>query len=153
MTCQSHLSPVNQFRDYWVPPNSINRTDAITTRFLPCPSFLLPPCTPWSLDLPEVIVDGQSIYADWHRLGGDDCELLAVWAVFVQLVDHLLVNSTRSCPCELDNLLGVWWVRVDGTELTPTVTEENDQMIGLALFQLLRWVKHAQNLICEYWKT
>lgn len=116
-------------------------------------SFSLPACTPWSLDLPEVIVDGQGVHADWHRLGRDDIELLAVWAVFVELVDHLMANSAWSCACELDDLLSVRWVTVYGAELAPTVAEEDDQMIGLALFQLLRWVKHTRNIISKYGKT
>lgn len=82
-------------------------------------------------------MDGQGIHADRHRLGGDDSELLAVRAVFVELVDHLPGDSARPCACELYNLLGVRRVRVDGAELAPTVTEEDDQMIGLTLFQLL----------------
>lgn len=70
--------------------------------------FSLPPCAPRSLDLPEVIVDGEGVHADRHRLGRDDVELLAVRAVFVELVDHLPADGARSRARELDNLLSVW---------------------------------------------
>ncbi len=52
-------------------------------------------------------MDGQSVHADRHRLGGDDGELLAVRVVFVEFVDHLPVDGARSCACELDDLLRV----------------------------------------------
>lgn len=99
-----------------------------------CPPFSFSSCTPWSLDLPQVIVDGQSVHADRHSLGGDDSELLAVWAVLVELVDHLSVDGARSCAWKLDDLLSVRRVRVNGAKLAPAVTEEDDQVIGLALF-------------------
>ena len=102
-----------------------------------CPSRSLPPCAPWSLDLPEVIVDGQSVHADGHSLGRDDSELLPVRAVFVELVDHLQTDGPRSRACEFDDLLSVRWVRVNGTELAPAVTEEDDEVVGFTLLQLL----------------
>lgn len=52
-------------------------------------------------------MDGQRVHADRHTLGGDDGELLAVRAVFVELVDHLPADGARSGACELDDLLGV----------------------------------------------
>lgn len=82
-------------------------------------------------------MDGQGVHADRHGLGGDDVELLAVRAVFVQLVDHLPVDSARPCACELDDLLGFRRVRVNAAELAPTIAKEDDQVIGLTLFQLL----------------
>lgn len=134
-------------------PTAVDRTETITSVFLPSSRFSLPTSAPWSLDLPEVIVDGQGVHADRHRLGRDDGELLAVRAVFVELVDHLPADSARSCARELDDLLGVRRVRVNGAELAPTVTEEDDQVIGLALFQFLRSVRHTQNIISEYGKN
>lgn len=57
----------------WVLPNSINVTETLDP-----PLFLLPPCASWPFDLPEMVVDGQCVYADRHSLGRDDRELLAV---------------------------------------------------------------------------
>lgn len=52
-------------------------------------------------------MDGQGVHADRHRLGRDDGELLAIRAVFVELVNHLPADTARPCSCELDDLLGV----------------------------------------------
>lgn len=101
----------------------------------------LPASAPWSLDLPEVVVDGQSVHAGRHALGGDDGELLAVGAVFVELVNHLMANAARSRPCEFGDLLRLGGVCVNGTELAPAVTEEDDQMVAFTLFQLLGKIK------------
>ena len=53
-------------------------------------------------------MDGQGVYADRHRLGGDDGELLAVRAVLVELVNHLPGDKAWPCACEFDDLLSVW---------------------------------------------
>lgn len=100
-------------------------------------SSSLPPCAARSLDLPEVVVDGQGVHADRHRLGRDDVELLAVRAVLVEPVNHLPADGARPRAGKLDDLLGFRCVRVNGAELAPAVTEEDDQVVGLALFQLL----------------
>lgn len=76
-----------------------------------------------------MIVDGQGVHADRHGLGWDDGELLAVRAVLVELVHHLWAYSARPCARELDDLLGVGRVRVDGAELAPAIPEKDDQMI------------------------
>lgn len=106
-TCQlhDHMSIISKIIGSC--PTVVDRTETITSVFFPSSAFSLSPRTARSLDLPEVIVDGQGIYADRHRLGGDDGELLSVRAVFVELVDHLAGDSTRPCACELDDLLGV----------------------------------------------
>lgn len=111
--------------------------------------FSLPPSASRSFDLPEVVVDGERVYADRHSLGGDDGELLAVWAVFVQLVHHLVDDGARPCARELDHLLRVRWVRVDGAVLAAAITEKDDQVVGLAPFQLL-WSK--QHFGVMWWK-
>lgn len=93
--------------------------------------------------MPQLVVDGQGVHADRHRLGGDGVELLAVRAVFVELVDHLAADAARPRARELDDFLRVRRVRVDAAELAPAVAEEDDQVIGLALFQLLRSVRRT----------
>ena len=82
-------------------------------------------------------MDGQGVHADRHRLGGDDCELLAVRVVLVDLVDHFPADVARPRARELGDFLGVRRVRVNAAELAPAVAEEDDQVIGLTLFQLL----------------
>lgn len=90
-----------------------------------------------SLGLPQVVVDGQGVHADWHSLGRDDCELLSVWAVLVQLVDHLLADAFGSCARQLLDLFGVGEVRVERPKLAAAVTKQDHHVVGLALFQLL----------------
>lgn len=83
-------------------------------------------------------MDGESVYAGRDRLGGDDGELLAVRAVFVKSVDHLPANGSRSGPFEFEDLLCFRRIRVQRSVLTSAVTKENDQVVGLAAFDLLR---------------
>lgn len=83
-------------------------------------------------------MDGQGVHADRHGLGRDDGELLAVRAVFVELVNHLPADVAWSRACELDDFLCVRRVRVNAAKLAPTIAEQDDQVIGLALFQFLR---------------
>lgn len=82
-------------------------------------------------------MDGQGVHAHRHALSRDDVELLAVRAVLVELVDHLAADGARPRARELDDLLGVRRVGVNGAELAAAVTEQDDQVIGLTLFQLL----------------
>ncbi len=90
-----------------------------------------------SLGLPQVVVDGQGVHADWHSLGRDDGELLSVGAVLVQLVDHLLADALGSGARHLLYLFGVGEVRVERPELAAAVTKQDHQVVGLALLQLL----------------
>lgn len=97
-----------------------------------------------SLGLPQVVVDGQGVHADRHGLGGDDGELLSVRAVLVQLVDHLLADALWSRARQLLDLFRVGEVGVERPELAAAVTEQDHQVVGLALLQLLveEQVKH-----------
>lgn len=125
---------VSLLQDVWVLPNcSLLNTDSKVWK-----SRSFSASAPWSLDLPQVIVDGQSVHANGHSLGGDHGELLAVWVVLVQFVDHLWSDGTRPNARVLEDHLGVWWVHVNGAELTPAVAEEDEQVVGVTLFQLLR---------------
>lgn len=90
-----------------------------------------------SFGLPQVVVDGQGVHADRHSLGRDDGELLAVRVVLVELVDHLLADALGACARQLEDLLRVREVGVERSELAAAVTEQDDQVIGLALVQLL----------------
>lgn len=146
---------VNHLWNYWVLPNSRSRVATVKVHsfFSPCLcSLSLPPCAAWPLDLPEVVMDGQGVHTDWHSLGWDDGELFAIRAVFVELVNHLPTDGAWASAGELDDLLGFWWERVNGAKLTPAVTEEDHQVVGLTLVQLLSTVKQQQNLNCRILK-
>lgn len=89
-------------------------------------------------------MDSQRIYTNGHSLGRDYIELLAVRAVLVDFVNHLLSDDLGPCASELVDLLCVGEVRVKGSELTATVPEENHQVVGFALLQLLPVKKRSQ---------
>lgn len=88
-------------------------------------------------------MDSQRIYTNGHSLGGDYSELLAVRAVLIEFVDHLLSDALGPCAGELLDLLCVGKVGVKGSELAATVPEENHQVVGFTLLQLLQ-VKRRQ---------
>ena len=87
--------------------------------------------------MPQVVVDGQGVHAHRHSLGRNDGELPAVRAVLVQLVDHLLADALGPGAGQLLDLLGVGEVGVERSVLTAAVPEQDHQVVGLALLQLL----------------
>lgn len=90
-----------------------------------------------SLGLPQVVVDGQGVHADWHSLGRDDGKLLSIRAVLVQLINHLLADALGSGARQLLYLFGVGEVRVECPKLATTVTKQDHEVVGLTLLQLL----------------
>lgn len=102
-----------------------------------------------SFRLPQVVVDGQGVHADWHSLGRDDGELLPVRVVLVQLVDHLLADALGARARQLVDLLRVGEVRVERPELAAAVAKQDDQVIGLALLQLLMRRKTDKRCWCK----
>lgn len=82
-------------------------------------------------------MDGQSIHANRHSLGRDDCELFTVRVVLVQLVDHLFAYALGSSASQLMDLLSVREVGVECPELAAAITEQDHQVVRLALLQLL----------------
>lgn len=84
-----------------------------------------------------MVVDGQGVHADGHRLGGDDGELLPVRAVLVELVDHFFADALGPGARQLLDLFGVGEVGVERPELATAIPEQDHQVVGLALFQLL----------------
>lgn len=82
-------------------------------------------------------MDGEGVHTDRHGLGRDGGELFSVRVVLVQLVDHLLADALGSGARQLYDLLRVRKVCVKCSELAAAVTKQDDQMIGLALLQLL----------------
>lgn len=88
-------------------------------------------------------MDSQRVYTNGHSFGGDYSELLAVRAVLIEFVDHLLSDALGPCAGELVDLLCVWEIGVKGSELAATVPEENHQVVGFTLLQLLQVKKEA----------
>ena len=89
------------------------------------------------LGLPQVVVDGEGVHAHRHRLGGDGGELLAVRAVLVHLVDHLLGDALGPRARQLVHLLRVGDEGVERAELAAAVPEQDQQVVGVAALQLL----------------
>lgn len=77
-------------------------------------------------------MNGESVNADRHRFGRDDGELLAVGAVFVESVDHLAADGARPGAFEFDDLLRFRGINVESPELASTITEKDDEVVGLA---------------------
>lgn len=96
-------------------------------------------------DLPQVTMDGESVYADRDGLGGNDVELLAVGAVFVESVDHFAADGSRPGAFELDDLLGFGGIHVQRPELASTITEQDYQVVGLASLDFL-WINGNDSL-------
>lgn len=92
-------------------------------------------------------MDSQCINTNRHGLSGDYSELLAVRAVLIEFVDHLLSDALGPCAGELVDLLCVGEVGVKGSELASTVPEENHQVVGVTLLQFLRVKKEAIKLL------
>lgn len=92
-------------------------------------------------------MNGQRVHADRYSFGGNYSELLAIRAVLVEFVYHLLSDALGPCPGELLNLLRVGEIRIKGSELAAAVTEKNHQVVGIALLQFLKnrvllWLIH-----------
>lgn len=96
-------------------------------------------------DLPQVTMDGESVYADRDGLGGNDVELLAVGTVFVESVDHLAADGSRPGAFELHDLLCFRGIHVQRPVLTSTITEQDYQVVGLASLDLL-WINGNDSL-------
>lgn len=83
-------------------------------------------------------MNGQRVHAYRHGLGGDYSELLAVRAVLVEFVYHFFSDALGSCAGELVNLFRVGEIGIKGSELAAAVTEQNHQVVGVALLQFLK---------------
>ena len=55
-------------------------------------------------------------------------EFLAAGVIFQIFIKHVACHLLRSGPVNLENLLGVWVVGVQPSELTFSVPEENKKM-------------------------
>ena len=90
-----------------------------------------------ALHLPQVVVDGHCVHGDGQGLCGHEAKLLAVAAVLVQLVGHLAGDGARPGAQELDDLLRVGEVTVNPPVLAAAVAQQDQQVVGFALLQLL----------------
>lgn len=71
------------------------------------------------LGLPEVAVDGDGIYIGRHGLGWDVAELLLVRVVLEKALDHLERDGLGSDARQAGDLLSLWTVGVERSELAP----------------------------------
>lgn len=89
------------------------------------------------LGLPQVAEDGDGIHVGRHGLSGDVAELLLVRVVLEQTLYHLERDGLGSNASQARNLLSLWTVRVERSELAPRVTEENQEVVGFGFLHFL----------------
>ena len=82
-------------------------------------------------------MDGQGVHGDGQGLCGHEAKLLAVTAVLVQLVGHLAGDGPGAGAQVLDDVLGVGEVTVNPAVLAAPVAQQDQQVVGFALLQLL----------------
>ncbi len=91
----------------------------------------------WAL-LPKVTRDGESVNAHGHGFGRDDCELLAVRAVLVNGLNHLRCDGPGPNASEPHHLLSFRVHGVNCSELAASISEEDKEVVGRALFHFLK---------------
>ena len=87
--------------------------------------------------LPQVVVDGDGVHTGGYSLSRDDCELLAIAAVFVKLVNHFAGDGAGACAGQLQDLLRVRSEGIKRPKLAATITEQDHQMVGLTALNFL----------------
>lgn len=91
----------------------------------------------WLLGLPELVVNGHGIHAGRHGFGWYLTELLLVRVVLVEAVDHLACDALGPDARQLVNVLRLGAVGVEGAELAACVSEQNQEVVGLAFLHFL----------------
>lgn len=94
------------------------------------------------LRLPEVVVNCHRVDAGRHGLGWYLAELLLVWVVLVEAVDHLACDALWADACQLDDLLRLGAVGVERAELAASITEQHQEVVGLGFLHFL-WIRDA----------
>lgn len=74
--------------------------------------------------------------AEGHGFGWHQAELLLVWPVLEQLVDHLLGDALRPGARQFVDLLSVGIAAVKCLEVAAGLVEWDDVMVGITLLQL-----------------
>lgn len=55
-----------------------------------------------------------------------------------ELVKHSIIDLFWSCPIQLVHFFGFWIEGIDGSELAPSISEQNEEMLGLWASYLLQ---------------
>ena len=115
----------------------------------------------WFLCLPQVAVDGDSVNACRHGLCRDLAELLLVWVVLVQPIDHLAWDALWPNACQFGDVLHLREVHVQRSELATPIPEQHQEVVGLAFLHFLtrkrrEWLKWGigilkKNQILKKW--
>lgn len=71
--------------------------------------------------------------AEGHGFGWHQAELLPVWPVLEQLVDHLPGDALQTGACQFVDLLGVRIAAVKCLELAASLVERDDIIVGITL--------------------
>lgn len=98
----------------------------------------------WPL-LPKVTGDGEGVNTHGHGFGRDDRELLAVRAVLVNGLDHLRCDGAGADASEPYHLLGFGVHGVNCSKLAAGISEEDEEVIGIALLHFLKRKRHKKN--------
>lgn len=93
---------------------------------------------PRPLGLPQLAGDGESVHAHGHGFRRDDRELLAVWAVFVDRLDHGEVDDPWADASQTHQFLCFRVHGVNSPELATRIPEEDEEVVGGALLHFLR---------------
>lgn len=98
---------------------------------------------PLLLTLPQMVGDGDSVHAGRHSFRRDPTELLPVRVVLVESLDHLGGDAFGADAGQFGHLLSLGAVGVHGSELASSVTEQHQEVIGLAFIHFLQkmWIK------------
>lgn len=81
-----------------------------------------------------MVMDSHCIDAGRHGFGGDHSKLFSVRTVFVKFVDHFLGDDFGARSSQFTEILSVWIKRINGSILTAGVAEQDDVVVGIALF-------------------
>lgn len=98
----------------------------------------------WLLGLPEVALDGKGINTHGHRLAGNLCEALAVRAVLVDAFNHGHGDGAGPIASQAGQFVRLPRQRVQCPELATGVSEQDEEVVGFALLNLLKLHKKRQ---------
>lgn len=95
----------------------------------------------WKIDtfaLPQRVVDGEGIDGHSQVFGMDLGETLSSGVVFEEPVKHSIIDLLWPCPIQLVNFFSFWIEGIDGSELAPSISKQDEEMLGLRASYLLQ---------------
>lgn len=93
--------------------------------------------------------DGEGVNTHGHGFGRDGGELLAVRAVLVNGLDHLKCDDSRANTSEPYHLLSFRVHGVNCSELATGISEEDEEVIGCAVFHFLQKENNSTQVCLE----